>query len=92
MACLPSPKWKNGYCSRFCSGGPTSCSPDAACVDFFGDQLCLKVCGSAADCRGAGYACETLPGSDQTVCRARCATSADCRPGQECDQQTGRCK
>ena len=68
--------WKNGYCTKTCSG---SCSGRAVCVPLADDSYCLAECSSGSDCR-SGYICN----SSVNACLPDCRKGWDCGDGYQC--------
>jgi len=69
---------KDGYCSSRCVDD-TECGAASTCQDFGAQgKWCMAGCGTAADCRGAGYACFRYNGG-------YCFTSGNLN----CDPTTG---
>jgi hypothetical protein len=78
--------YAGGYCTGFCTTDE-SCAPGDHCA--WG--TCVKSCGSSADCRGAGYACQDFDSDGRTECWSSgtgtsavggpCSSVADCAGG-----------
>lgn len=89
--------WTGGYCTTLDCGAGT-CGANERCLAYQANQLCVRGCGSDADCRAPDQACKTLVDGGQTVkvCMgvdpgagktgAACGDATDCEGRATCLQ------
>ena len=86
--------WPGGACIGFgCDPDSGSgCADGAVCLrSARGGGLCVRGCGSGADCRD-GYDCVTDDEfTDRMYCGPSCTSDAQCSDGRVCNPGTGIC-
>ncbi|WP_438017491.1 DUF4215 domain-containing protein [Sorangium sp. So ce315] len=81
--------WAAGYCSGLCDPGLLPCEAGSECVPQGSYSLCLRVCGTPADCDGPGQTCKETPEGGALLCVGGCDADEQCQGG--CDDDNWRC-
>lgn len=86
--CLNGGQWPAGYCSQAAGCDTQSCGEQGGrCAAFPGEDICVRACSSARECRD-GYTCQLVPDGSFTACLASDPIPEGAADGEACAQDS----